>query len=157
MADCGHRYVCQVKNPPAPAKHTSSLLVVTDFADSSMQVILWAIPEAQARKLNITVLFPYRVDPLRRKENQPVSKGELDREALKKFEQTAKGMLLSSRIPFDFRSEVGFLRDRITDFARKNNVTLVVMDSLMAQLESFPELLTELKIPLVIVPSQVSV
>ncbi len=90
-------------------------------------------------------------------EGTPASKRELEREAVLKFEQMAQGLLVSSRVPFDFRSEIGFLRDRIAEFAKKHDLALVVMDSQMARVESFQELLAELKVPLVIVPSQASV
>jgi nucleotide-binding universal stress UspA family protein len=133
-----------VKKTPIPSADGSSVLVVTDFSDSSLQAFQWAIPEAQIRRLSISVLYPYRLDSLRHQDNPPTSKKELDHEARLKFEQVAQGLLLSSRVPFDFRSEVGFLRDRISDFAKKHEVAMVVMDSQMAQVESFPEFLAEL-------------
>lgn len=146
-----------VKKPQIPAANSSSLLVVTDFSDSSLQALQWAILEAQFRRLKIAVLYPYRLDSLRQTDNLPTLRKELDREAIQKFEQMAQGLLMRSGVPFDFRSEVGFLRDRIADFTKKHDVELVVMERQMAQAESFPELLSELKMPLMIVPSRTSV
>lgn len=141
-----------VKKPPISSANASSLLVVTDFSDSSLQAFQWAITEAKMRKLLISVLFPYRFDPQHMKKDTPTSKKELERQAMQKFEHLAQGLLLSSRVPFEFRSEVGFLRDRIADYSRKHDVAMVVMDSQMARMESFSELVAELEIPLVIVP-----
>lgn len=150
----GDIYVCRVKSSPMPAPANPSLLFVTDFSDSSLEALRWAIPEAQHHQLHFSVLYPYRLDQDRRKDNAILTKKDMEREATEKFEGMFEGPLKSSHLSYDFHSEVGFLRDRISDHARKNNVVMLVMGKKLATAESFPELMEEIKVPVVIVPSR---
>lgn len=136
----------------APA--SSTLLFVTDFSDSSLEALGWAIPEARQRSLHISVLYPYRLDQVRRKDNAILTKKDMEHEAMEKFENLIEAHLKSSGVPYEFRSEVGFLRDRIAEHARKNRVVLVVMGKKLAAAESFPELLEEINVPVVLVPAR---
>lgn len=129
-----------------------SLLYITDFSEASIRALRWAIPEAQKHHLHLSVLYPYRLDSVRKNENAVISKKDLDRVASERFEHLMEGMLQASEVTYDFHSEVGFLRDRIVDHARKNNVVMLVMAKSQVSEESFPELVEELQIPLVIVP-----
>lgn len=131
-----------------------SLLYITDFSDASIQALHWAIPEAQKHHLHISVLYPYRLDQVRKKDNAILSKKDMDLDASEKFERLVEGVLKNSRLTYDFHSEVGFLRDRIAEHARRNNVVMLVMGKGQVAEESFPELVQELNIPLVIVPSR---
>lgn len=79
-------------------------------------------------------------------------KKSLEQEAAEKFEQRIEGMLKKNRISFDFHSEVGFLRDRVSERAKKSNVVMLVMGQKLAA-DSFPDFLEEMSIPLVIVPA----
>ena len=110
--------------------------------------------EALKHHLHISVLYPYRLDQVRKKENAILSKKDLDLDASEKFERLVESVLKNSRLTYDFHSEVGFLRDRIAEHARKNNVVMLVMGKGQLTEESFPELVQELNIPLVIVPSR---
>lgn len=131
-----------------------SLLYITDFSEESIQALHWAIPEALKHHLHISVLYPYRLDQVRKKENAILSKKDMDFDASEKFERLVESELKNSRLTYDFHSEVGFLRDRIAEHARKNNVVMLVMGKGQLAEESFPELVKELNIPLVIVPSR---
>lgn len=117
-----------------------------------MEALHWAIPEAQKHHLHISVLYPYRLDQVRKKDNAILSKKDMDRDAAEKFDSLMEGVLKNSRLTYDFHSEVGFLRDRIAENARKNNVVMLVMGKNQVEEESFSELVQELNIPLVIVP-----
>lgn len=103
--------------------------------------------------MHFSVLYPYRLDQVRKKDNAVMTKQDMDRDASEKFEHLIEGLLKNSRLTYDFHSEVGFLRDRIADHARKNNVVMLVMGKGQVAEESFTELVEELHIPLVIVPS----
>lgn len=129
-----------------------SLLYVTDFSESSMHALPWAISESLKHGLHFSVLYPFRLDQVRKKDNVVQSKKELEAEALDTFERLVAGPLRESQVSFDFRSEVGFLRDRIAENIRKHHVVMLVMGSSMADAESFSELITEVEVPVVIVP-----
>ncbi|MBL7851495.1 MAG: universal stress protein [Cyclobacteriaceae bacterium] len=131
-----------------------SLLYVTDFSDASLEALHWAIPEALKHHLHFSVLYPFRLDQVRRKDNAVLSKKDIDRDASEKFEGLMENLLKSNKLTYDFHSEVGFLRDRIADHIRKNNVAMLVIGKNQVSEESFPELVQELNIPLVIVPSK---
>lgn len=133
------------------ASSTPTLLFVTNFSDSSAEAMQWAIPEAVKRNLHFSVLYPYRLDQLKKKDSIQ-SKKELEREAIEKFESLTEASLRTSRLSYDFKAEVGFLRDRVTEFSRKHHVVLLVIGNDLAKDESFPELVDELQVPLVIVP-----
>ncbi len=131
-----------------------SILCVIDFSDSSLQALQWAIPEAQKHALHISVLYPYRLDQLKRREDAVQSKKAMDMDADEKFERLVAGILRDSRVSFNFQSEVGFLRDRIREHANKNTVVMLVMGKKLAGEESFQELIEEVEVPVVIVPSK---
>ena len=63
-----------------------SILCAIDFSDSSLQALQWAIPEAQKHNYHISVLYPYRLDQIRKKEDVLQSKKAMDVEAVEKFE-----------------------------------------------------------------------
>jgi nucleotide-binding universal stress UspA family protein len=126
-------------------------LFVTDFSDSSLRALQWAIPEAAHRHLHLSVLYAYRLDQARKV--TVMSKKDMDGEAAEKFEAHAEKVLRKSGVTFEFHSEVGFIRDRVSEHAKRNNVVLVVMGEKIASAESFPELLREVRVPVVIVPS----
>lgn len=133
--------------------NTPTLLFVTDFSDSSVHAMHWAMPEAQKHNLHLAVLYPYRLDKVHRKENSIQSKKELEREATEKFELLAENLLKHSHVTYDFKAEVGFLRDRVSEYSRKHNVVLLVIGQRMINEESFAEMLDDLQVPLVIIPA----
>lgn len=143
-----------VKNLVSPSASPSILLFVTDFSDSSLQALQWAIAEAEHKDLRLSVLYPYRLDQVRKEDNTVMSKRDLDLEATKKFETQLKARLRKSRLTFEFHSEVGFVRDRVSEYAKKNNVVMVVMGETIASAESFPELMGQISAPVTIVPAR---
>lgn len=136
-----------------PASTPPALLFVTDFSDTSVQALKWAISEAQHHHLHLSVLYPYRLDQERRKDNVVLSKKALETDAAEKFEEQLEEILNASRVSFKFQAEVGFIRDRISEHAKKNNVVMVVMGEQTASAESFPEIVEGISVPIVIVPS----
>jgi len=114
----------------------------------------WAIEEAKKHNCHISVLYPYRLNQERRNGLNIQSKKELDRMATTRFEDVAEGLLQESKISFDFRSEVGFVQDRIRQFTNKHDVAMLVMGKRMAMenTESLQELIGWLDVPVVMVP-----
>lgn len=129
-----------------------SLLYVTDFSESAMRALPWAISESLKHGLQLSILYPYRLDQSKRKDNVVLSKKELEAGAMDMFDRLLAGPLHDSQVSFDFRVEVGFLRDRIAESIRKHQVVMLVMGSSMVDAESFSELITEVDVPVVIVP-----
>ena len=124
-----------------------------DFPDSFLHPLRWAIQEAVKHNLHVSVLYTYRLDQLR-KDNVVQSKKAIDQKATELFDSLAAGLLRDSHVSFDFRSEVGFIHDRIREHATKNNVALLVIGKELAGAESFQELVDETEVPVVIVPSK---
>jgi len=127
-----------------------TLLFVTNFSETSTAALKWAVPEASKHKLHFSVLYPYRLNQQGRKDSVQ-SKVELEREAIEKFEMVEE-MLKDKHLTYDFKAEIGFLRDRVQEFARKHRVAIIVIGNDLAKDESFSELVDELTVPLVIVP-----
>ncbi len=133
------------------AASTPTLLFVTNFSETSTDALTWAIREASKHKLHVSVLYPYRLNQQGRKDSIQ-SKVELEREAIEKFEQLEEKLLRDKRMTYDFKAEIGFLRDRVQEFARKHRVAIIVIGNDLAKDESFAELVELLTVPLVIVP-----
>jgi len=134
------------------ARTVSSILYVTDFSVSSMNAMPWAISEAQKFGYHLSILYPFRLDQVSKGDNVIQSKKELETDAQLKFDNLAAGTLRKSKVPFDFRSEVGFLNDRIVENVRKRHIVMMVMGNSMADGETLEALLTEIDVPVVIVP-----
>lgn len=147
-----YRYPCTVKNTVAPSSSLPTLLLVTDFSDISYKALQWAIPEAQHHHWKISVLYPYRLDQAGKREYAVKSKKDMEREAVLNFKQRLEEVLTANSVLYEFHAEVGFIHDRVTEHARKANVVLMVIGQALAK-ESLLELLEELKIPTVIIPS----
>ena len=137
-------------------KVTSSILCVLDLSDSSLQALEWAIKVALRHDMRISVLHPYRLIQLGNKQDPVLLKKEIDKVASDNFMKVAEGLLKKNNISFDFRSEVGFLHDRIQDHARKHNMALLVISKKLAinNLDSVELLIKELEVPTVIIPQE---
>lgn len=141
-----------MKSPVSSSSSLPTLLLITDFSKASEEALYWAIPEAQTHNWRISVLYPYRLAQ-GESEHAAKSKKELEREAAKNFELQLEGPLRSSRLAYEFHSEVGFARDRILEATRKSNVVLIVVGQNVAASESIYEFLEEIGIPAVIMPN----
>lgn len=114
-----------------------------------------AISMAEKIKVPITILHPYRLNQIERKEDIVSVKKKLDNDALENFRILSDGLFKNKKISFDFRAEVGFVRDRVQDYARKNNILFLVMgfDLIARDKEVIEEVLKETETPVVVVPS----
>lgn len=106
----------------------------------------------------MTILYPYRLNQMVSKENRVKVKRDIDQEAIRKFEKISH-LLDGSNIEFDFRSEVGFLNDRIQEHLHDGDIKLIVMGMNLAAEggEALNELVQHLKVPLVVVPEGESI
>jgi hypothetical protein len=65
-----------------------------------------------------------------------------------------KDLLLNGKISYDFKSEVGFLADRVEEHTKNHPVSFMVIDKNIraGNKESFDDLVENTQIPLVIIP-----
>jgi len=131
-----------------------SILGIIDFSESSKDILKWAIAMAAKLKVHLTILHPYRLNQLDKKENMVGLKRKLDVDAFKNFEVLANGLLSKQKISFDFRSEVGFIQDRVQDYAQRNTILFLVIgaDQVTANHDTLEEMVREIGVPMVVVP-----
>jgi len=130
-----------------------SILCTIDFSDASRQALLLAIDMAQEMNMHLTVLHTYRL--IQAADGNVVQmKKRLEEDALQKFAQLEKDILQGRVSSYDFKTEVGFMADRIEKHLRNHAISFVVMDRnlSMANNETFEELFERVHVPLVIVP-----
>jgi hypothetical protein len=79
---------------------------------------------------------------------------KLENDAIKIFSAWEKELLKGSGVSYDFKTEVGFVSDRIEEHTKHNPVSFLVIgkNSNTNNKESFDELVKHIDIPLVIVP-----
>ncbi len=130
-----------------------TVLCVIDFSASSENTLRSALQLATKNKARITVLHPYRLNQVVKKENLGKVKRDIDEEAALNFKKISH-VLKKGNISYDFRSEVGFLTDRVQEHLRRSNIKLLVMNKGLADVnrEALNELIHQLEIPVIIVP-----
>jgi nucleotide-binding universal stress UspA family protein len=130
----------------------TEILCTTDFSVSSQDALRWSIDLAKRLGAHITVLYTYR---LFKRDGEIInSKRIIEEEALLNFGKLERELLAGAGVDYDFKSEVGFVTDRVEEHAKKRDVSFLVMGRGMQSLnkEGFDELVSHLRVPLVIVP-----
>jgi hypothetical protein len=129
------------------------ILCTIDFSESSKEALQWAVSMAKELNLHLTVLFAYRLV------NNTISEGvemknQIEKDAHALFLELENNVLKSSGISYDFKTEVGFISNRVKDHVKKNGLSFWVIGNHMNQStrESFDELALNIQVPLVIVP-----
>jgi nucleotide-binding universal stress UspA family protein len=131
----------------------NAILCTVDFSDSSKDVLKYAVDLSKQFKSHITVLFTYRLLNSQNGEIVEMRK-KMEEEARQNFSTLEKEVLADSGVSYDFKVEVGFVSNRVREYAKKNGVSFLVMGKKMnsSSKESFDELAENLHVPLVIVP-----
>jgi hypothetical protein len=133
------------------------VLCALDFSESSSSVMKSALDMAVQYKTSLIILFSYRlVQPL----GGGIAEYRKNMESLAKqnFESLLQKVEINNGIHYEFRSEIGFLSDRIEAYVAQNKVGLVVMSQEMAngindhKGLSLDHFLNHIKIPVLIVP-----
>ena len=132
-----------------------TVLCVIDFSTSAEKVLQSAAQLAIKNKARITILHPYRLNQVVKKEDLGKVKRDIDEEAALNFKKMSH-ILTQGDIAYDFRSEVGFLTDRIQEHMRTSNIRMLVMDKGLADAnrEALNELTHQLEIPVILVPQE---
>ncbi len=130
----------------------NGILYTTDFSEPSKEALKWSIGLAKMINAHLTILYTYRL----LKQNGKVieMKKNIEAEAQSSFRAMESELLIGSGIEYDFKTEVGFVADRVEDHLQKNNVSFLVISKFMTtdNKETFDDLVKDLRMPLVIVP-----
>jgi nucleotide-binding universal stress UspA family protein len=146
-------YVRIVEGNSRPNTMVKTILCTIDLSASSKHAIQWAVTLAQQLKAHLTILYTYRLMPAPSGEVVEVKK-RMEEDALLQFKQLEKEYLNGKGVSYDFRTEVGFIADRIEDHAKKNNLNVVVMGKNVGSnnSETFTELMENIHVPTLVVP-----
>ncbi len=133
---------------------TTSILCVIDFSNPSNRALKWAIANASKLKMHLTVLYPYRLIQPRNGESLLRMKEKIENEAVESFRIIEKDLLINRGLSYDFKSEVGFVADRVEEHAKSHDINFLVMDKTIFTLdkELSDDLVEYLTVPLVIIP-----
>lgn len=130
-----------------------TIICSVDFSDSSKHALQWAVAIAQQLNVHLTVLYTFRLVRSQHEEVLQMKK-KMEDDAIQNFLAWEKELLTGKEIAYDFKTEVGFITDRVEDHARKNLIGFLVMgkNSSTSSKESFDDLIGHIDVPLVIVP-----
>ena len=132
---------------------SKTILCTIDFSQSSRQTLRCAATLARDLQAHLTILYTYR---LIRVKNDEVfeRKKKIEEEAAQNFITIEKELLKDIGISYDFKTEVGFVADRVEAYGRKNPIGFLVIDKNMTvdSKEAFDELMENMQVPMVIVP-----
>jgi nucleotide-binding universal stress UspA family protein len=144
-------YVCTSKRI-SPGNMTNEILCTIDFTDSSKEALKWSVRLAKNLKSPLTILYTYRL--FKQNGQGAALKKMMEEEAAKKFAALETEFLKDAGVIYHFKTEVGFMDDRIEEHARTNKISFLVMGNGLRQTikDSFDELISEVHIPLVIIP-----
>jgi len=128
-----------------------SILCVIDFSESSVKALKWAGMMAVNLNAHLTIIHPYRLNKLDKKEDMVLAKKNIDVDALKNFEKIASDLFKSGGLSYDFHVEVGFIQDRVHEHSIKKEILFMVLGKKLASNnEILNELMNQIEVPLVI-------
>ncbi len=132
------------------------VLCIIDFTDESKYVLHASIKVAAASKANLTVLYPYRLTQPRSVPDISQWKRSIDTDARNNFSRMTNSWLKEYDVVCEFKSEVGFVNDRVSAFAEKNKIGIVILGKqmVMSNREAMTNLFQTLECPLLIIPKQ---
>lgn len=133
---------------------SASILCVIDFSASSRKALQWAVSNARTHKSHLTVLYPYRLTRAQYGESAIAMRKKIEDEAQKNFGILEQDLLLDKKISYDFKTEVGFIADRVEEFTKNHPINFLVIDKNIraTNKESFDDLVENMQVPLVIIP-----
>jgi hypothetical protein len=134
------------------SEKTQSILCVIDFSEPSMRTMKWTAQMAMKLDVHLTIIHPYRLNQVKRKEDMVLTKRTIDTEAAQNFEAIASGLFKNKTLSYDFHAEVGFIQDRMQEYSRKNDLLFIsIGKKLVDSSDHLWELLNQIEVPLVIV------
>jgi nucleotide-binding universal stress UspA family protein len=132
---------------------SKTILCTIDFSESSGQAIEWALSLAQHMRAHLSIRYAYRLVQSRGGDVAHL-KRNIEDQARHKFQQIEQDHLLGKGVAYDFEIEVGFISDRISAYAKKNNLNMIIMDKHVNTHsgETFEELMNSLSVPMLLIP-----
>lgn len=145
-------YVCSV-TATIKTSGDCSILCTIDFSRSSRDALQWAVRLARQLNAHLTILYTYRLIQHRAGEALQL-KRDIEASALYQFNLLEREYLNEGELSYEFKVEIGFMADRVEDFARKHTLNFLVTNrNLHANSkESFDELIEHIDVPLLVVP-----
>lgn len=137
-----------------------SILCAIDLTESSQSVVEFAAKMATELNEHLTIIFSYRLNQQYREGDVLLNKKEVEEKAAQEFKGFEEKFLRNSLVSYEFRSEVGFLSDRLESYNRKNDVDLLIIGQRLAQLSAdykktgIEDFLDKLQIPVLVVPDR---
>jgi hypothetical protein len=135
------------------------VLCALDFSESSPWVIRSAIEVALRHRTNLIVLFSYRlVQPFEGTIGE--YRKNVESKARASFEELINKVSVQENVKYEFRSEIGFLSDRIEAYVEKNDVGVIVIGHEMANAMndhkrmSLQQFINNIKVPILIIPEE---
>lgn len=131
-----------------------SILCVIDFSESSKKALQWAVQNASTDKSHLTILYPYRLIHVPYGESAMALRKKIEEEANRNFQILEKDLLLNKHISYDFKTEVGFIADRVEEHTKNQPINFLVIDKNIRtnNKESFDDLMENMHVPMVIIP-----
>ena len=131
-----------------------SILCVIDFSESSKKALQWAVSSASNDKSHLTILYPYRLIHVPLGESAMALRKKIEEEANRNFKILEKDLLLDKKISYDFKTEVGFIADRVEEHTKVQPINFLVIDKNIrtSNKEAFDDLMESTHVPVVIVP-----
>jgi hypothetical protein len=131
----------------------NAILCTIDFSESSTDVLKFAVNLSKQFHSHITVLYTYRLLSSQIGDLVDIRK-KIEERAKQSFLILEDEVLTGSGVAYDFKIEVGFVSNRVKEYAKNNGVSFLVMGKKMngSSKESFDELAANIQVPLLIVP-----
>src|SRR5690242_12673421 len=105
-------------------------LCTIDFSEASRNALNYAIHLSKQLNSHVTILYAYRF-PAMKDEGPLEVRKKIEADAKQKFSILEKDILQNSGISYDFKIEVGFVSNRVTEYAKNNDVKFLVMGNKM--------------------------
>jgi hypothetical protein len=118
-----------------------------------MHTLKWTASMALKLNIHLTIIHPYRLNQMKKKEDMVLAKKTIEIEARQNFEILATGLFKNETLSYDFHVEIGFIQDRMQEYSRKNNLLFIAIGKKLADTgDNLWELLDQIDVPVVIVP-----
>lgn len=130
------------------------LLCIVDFKEESSYVLHAAIKIAAASHAQLTVLYPYRLNQVRSVPEVGQWKKSIDSDAKNNFTRMTDTLLKEYNIECEFKSEVGFVNDRVSAHMEHHRVGMIIVGKqmVMTNRESMSTMFDRLDCPFLVIP-----